>query len=173
MNYDFNHIKTEDTNDLSYMWIPLATIVDGVRHGAYGIDVREYIARGFESVASQMTLLNAAVARVNSKIETVENQLTEVVAGRTIDGEVKKARVDVEGNVYKDLGTRINQMELSSVTSDIKVGTSEFDKTTLWIENIDDPDSEIEFVDVGHDENDPGMPVGIETIQAKDIELDD
>ncbi|USS86503.1 hypothetical protein M3M38_00025 [Fructilactobacillus cliffordii] len=46
---DYNRLTTADPNNLNLVWTPLIVSIQGVRHSAYGPDMREHIARGFES----------------------------------------------------------------------------------------------------------------------------
>ncbi|USS94013.1 hypothetical protein M8332_06920 (plasmid) [Fructilactobacillus ixorae] len=168
-NYNYTHLRVPDPNDTSRIWTPLIDSVNGIRSAAYGIDVREYIARGFESIGVQLNLYNATLHRSEHRTDQLQAQLDESVSGMNKDAEVKQARVSWNGEVFDTLGERIKALEIDHGDVSLDVGTVDVGQTALYVQNFNDPACEFITKEIDHDETDEIVPIGIEVINAKDI----
>ncbi|QFX92519.1 hypothetical protein [Fructilactobacillus fructivorans] len=169
--YDYMHIENADNNDLTLVDDLLLEFAKWVRTKAYGLDVREGIARLGERIGVILNQYQAENNRTSNEINTLKNELQSTLSGLTQDAEVKNARVDVEGVVYETLKKRLDETQLKNGELSNVIATGEIAGGSLYLEGLDNATSPFSY-DIVSTNEESGIPYGVETIKVQDVGIE-
>lgn len=170
-NYDYSHIKELDSNDLSMVDGLILEFAKWVRNKAYGLDVREGIARLGERIGVILNEYSVEANLTKNQTKMLSNELNRTISGLTQDSEVKNARINLDGIAFATLKERLDNLEENAGAVGNAVESVDLDGSSLFIEGLGSPNSPIS-IDVEQTVRDDEIPFGIETINAKDIGIE-
>lgn len=110
-NYDYSRIDPINYVDISLVDPQIRIYANFIRRKFYGKDVRESIARTQEW---QSALTAKYLAKVNSATDLMnymQNEFENTLNGLTQDSEVKDARMNAKGEIFKTLKVRLDNQE--------------------------------------------------------------
>lgn len=112
VNYrDPTHIVEADEVDESKLPESAKKLATWIREKMYGVDVRETIARIIEQVFSGYFDDQKVAQELQKLTDKLTDEWKNTVAGSTDIDELKNARIDLNGIVYKTLKERLDAMQ--------------------------------------------------------------
>lgn len=132
-----------------------------LREKMYGVDVREALARLAEQTSSDVYDDRVIALALQTLTDKLSKEWEDTLAGATQDSEVKNARIDVNGLVYTTLKSRIDVLQLSTVTTLYVTDVQEIQ--TLRLLNLTQSSSPMRYTKVATVEDiftgDPGLKI--------------
>ncbi|GEN48960.1 hypothetical protein [Ligilactobacillus pobuzihii] len=112
VNYrDPTHIVEADDVDESKLPESAKKLATWIREKMYGVDVRETIARIIEQVFAGYFDDQKVAQELQKLADRLSDEWKDTIAGDTDIDELKNARIDINGKVYKTLKERLDAMQ--------------------------------------------------------------